>query len=142
MDSIPVQLHTPDAILTETFGMLGLREGRLVLEFESKDAFIGAYSSGVAEIAMLPDDVSSISFKKGLFKAKLEIRGRSMKLFEKVPGNKQGTIILRIKRRDRADAAELAEFLQHRLVELQSADSEAPAPLLDTGEREASDEWS
>lgn len=142
MDSIPVQLHTPDAILTETFGMLGLREGRLVLEFESKDAFIGAYSSGVAEIAMLPDDVSSISFKKGLFKAKLEIRGRSMKLFEKVPGNKQGTIILRIKRRDRADAADLAEFLQHRLVELQSAGSEAPAPLLDTGEREASDEWS
>ncbi len=113
-----------------------------MLEFESKDAFIGAYSSGVAEIAMLPDDVSSIAFKKGLFKAKLEIRARSMKLFEKVPGNKHGTIILRIKRKDRADAAELAEFLQHRLVELQSPGSEAPAPLLDTGEHEPSGEWS
>ena len=141
MKSIPVRIHTPDAVFTETYGLLGLQEGRLVLEFESKDAFIGAYSSGVEELDILPDDVSSITFKKGLFKAKLTIRARSMKIFEKVPGNKHGTITLRFKRKHRADAAKLALFLQHRLEELESIEENTPAPLLDTGQEGPSGEW-
>jgi hypothetical protein len=141
MQSIPVQLHTPDAILTETYGLLGLQEGCLVLEYESKDAFIGAYSSGVEELQIFPDDVSSLTFKKGLFKAKLTILARSMKFFEKVPGSKHGTITLRIKRKHRADAAELVMFLQHRLNELATAESSTPAPILDTGESGPSGDW-
>ena len=141
MQSIPVQLHTPDAILTETYGLLSLQEGCLVLEYESKDAFIGAYSSGVEELQIFPDDVSSLTFKKGVFKAKLKIHARSMKFFEKVPGAKHGTITLRIKRKHKADAAELVMFLQHRLEELKSAEASEPAPLLDTGEVGPSGDW-
>jgi hypothetical protein len=141
MQSIPVQIHTPDAIFTETYGLLGLRDGRLVLEYESKDAFIGAYSSGVNELEILPDDVSSVTFKKGLVKGKLVISARRMKFFEKVPGNKHGAITLRVKRSHRADAEQLAMFLQHRLQELESSEAEAPAPLLDTGDDGRSGEW-
>ena len=60
MDSIPIRIHTPDAVFTETYGLLGLQEGCLVLEYETKDAFIGAYNSGVEELEMLPDDVSAL----------------------------------------------------------------------------------
>ena len=141
MQNIPVQLHTPDAIFTETFGLLGLQEGCLVLEYESKDAFIGAYSSGVEELQIFPDDVSSISFKKGMFKAKLTIHARSMKFFENVPGAKHGSLSLRIKRKYKADAATLVSFLQHRLDELATTEADRPAPLLDTGETERSGDW-
>ncbi len=141
MESIPVRIHTPDAIVTETYGLLGLQEGCLVLEYESKDAFIGAWSSGVEELEILPDDVSSITFKKGLFRAGLTINARSMKLFEKIPGAKHGKIILRIKRKHRADAQQLAMFLQHRLEELKTIEAEAPAPVLDTGQQGPSGEW-
>jgi len=141
MESIPVQLHTPDALFTETFGLIGLQEGCLGLEYESKDACIGAYSSGVEELRIFPDDVSSITFKKGLLKAKLIIRARSMKFFEKVPGAKHGTVTIRIKRRYRADADRLAMFLQHRLEELLSIEDNTPAPLLDTGGEAPSGEW-
>ena len=141
MDSIPVRLHTPDAVFTETYGLLGLRQGCLVLEYETKDAFIGAYNSGVSESEILPDDVSSIVFKKGLFKAKLIINARSMKLFEQVPGAKHGRITLHIKRKHRAEAERLVLFLQHRLAELKAIEEDAPAPLLDTGEQGPSGEW-
>ena len=136
-----MQLHTPDAMFTETFGLLGLQEGCLVLEYESKDAFIGAYSSGVEELQIFPDDVASLTFKKGVFKASLTIHARSMKFFEKVPGAKHGSITLRIKRRHKADAAELTMFLQHRLDDLRSAEANEPAPLLDTGETQPSGDW-
>ncbi len=141
MESIPVRIHTPDAVFTDTFGLLGIQEGRLVLEFESKDAFIGAYSSGVEGLEMLPDDVSSIEFKKGLFRARLYIRARSMKLFEKIPGAKHGTIQLRVKRKHRAQAEELAMFLQHRLAELEKIGYDTTAPVLDVGEEGPSGEW-
>jgi len=128
-------------MLTETFGLLGLQEGCLVLEYESKDAFIGAYSSGVEELQIFPDDVSSLTFKKGMFKAKLTIHARSMKFFEKVPGAKHGSITLRFKRKHRADAVQLVSFLQHRLDELESAAASTPAPILDTGEPGPSGDW-
>ena len=112
-----------------------------MLEFETKDAFIGAYSSGVEELEILPDDVSSISFKKGLFRTRLTINARSMKLFEKIPGAKHGKIVLRFKKKHRADAKRLATFLQHRLEELQTMEANEPAPLLDTGQRVSFGEW-
>jgi len=141
MESIPVRLHTPDAVFTESFGLLSLQEGCLVLEYESKDAFIGAYSSGVGELQIFPDDVSTIEFKKGLTKATLTIRAKSMKLFEKVPGAKLGALTLRIKRKHKAMAEQLALFLQHRLAELESDVMSTPAPILDTGDPDPKSDW-
>lgn len=112
-----------------------------MLEYESKDAFIGAYSSGVSELQIFPDDVSSIAFKKGFFTTRLVIHARSMKFFEDVPGAKHGAVTLRIKRKHKKDAAQLALFLQHRLDELTSGAADAPAPLLDTGETIPSGDW-
>jgi len=118
MVSIPIKLHTPDAMFTEAEGLVKLDRGRLIIEFETKDAFFGLYRSGVREIAILPDDITSIDFKRNLFKAELRIRARSMRTFEQVPGSKLGEIRLRFRRSHRTEAEELAAFLQHRLREL------------------------
>jgi hypothetical protein len=124
MISIPCKLHTPDANFTEAQGMVRIEGGRLVLEFETKDAFLGVYHSGVQEVEILPDDVADVTYKQGLFVAQLAIRARSMKTMDSVPGNKHGEIRLRFKRRDRPAAQELASFLQHRLEELRAAPPE------------------
>ena len=121
MVSIPIRLHTPDAMFTEAEGLVKLEQGRLIIEFETKDAFFGVYRSGVQEIAVLPDDITSINFKRNLFKAELRIRARSMKTFDQVPGSKLGEIRLRFRRPHRAEAEELAAFLQRRLSELTQA---------------------
>jgi hypothetical protein len=126
MISIPVKFHTPDAILTEAEGMVRIEDGRLVLEFETKDAFIGAYRSGVQELEIFPDDVADVNYKQNMFRAELTIRARTMKHVDLVPGSKHGEVRLRFKRRHRADARQLASFLQNRLRELKSA------PLEDT----------
>ncbi len=118
MVSIPTKLHTPDAVFTEAEGLVKLERGYLIIEFETKDALVGLYRSGVQEIAVLPDDITSIDFTRNLFKAELRIRARSMKTFDQVPGNKLGEIRLRFRRSHRDQAQELAAFLQHRLREL------------------------
>ena len=120
MISIPVKFHTPDAMFTEAEGMVRIEDGRLVLEFETKDAFFGAYRSGVQELEIFPDDVADVAYKQNLFKAELTIRTRSMKQLDSVPGSKHGEVKLRFKRRHRDDAQQLASFLQHRLRELES----------------------
>ncbi|UCD23712.1 MAG: hypothetical protein JSW51_11850 [Gemmatimonadota bacterium] len=128
MISIPVKFHTPDAMFTEAEGLVRFEDGRLVLEFETKDAFFGAYRSGVQELEIFPDDVAAVRYKPTLFKTELAIRARTMKKFESVPGNKLGEVKLRFKRRHRAEAEELASFLQHRLNELEV---EQPDELMD-----------
>jgi hypothetical protein len=120
MISIPVKLHTPDAMFTEAEGMVRIEEGRLVLEFETKDAFFGAYRSGVEEVELFPDDVAAVRYKQTLFKSELIIRAKSMKQVDSVPGSKHGEIRLRFKRPHREDARELGAFLQRRLRELES----------------------
>ncbi len=142
MESIPVQLHTPDSVITETFGLLGLQEGRLVLEFETKDSILGAYKSSVEELEMLPDDVSAIEYKKRMVKGEIRIHARSMKLFEKVPGAKLGTLRLIVKRKDRLQAQELVDYLQGRLEELQLQGSDTPTPVPELeGQEEGSGDW-
>jgi hypothetical protein len=120
MISIPVKFHTPDAMFTEAEGMVRIEDGRLVLEFETKDVFFGAYRSGVQELEIFPDDVADVAYKQNLFKAELTIRTRSMKQLDSVPGSKHAEVKLRFKRRHRVDAQQLASFLQHRLRELES----------------------
>lgn len=129
MVSIPIKLHTPDAVFTEAAGLVKLERGRLIIEFETKDAFFGVYRSGVQEIAVLPDDITSIDFKRNLFKAELRIRAHSMKTFDQVPGSKLGEIRLRFRRAHRAEAQELAAFLQHRLSELAQATTGDSTPI-------------
>jgi hypothetical protein len=139
MPSIPVKFHTPDAMFTEAEGMIRVEGGRLVLEYESKDAFFGVYRSGVEEREILPDDVASVSYKQSLFKAELSIRTKTMKTVEGIPGSKRGVIRLRFRRRHRAEAAKLAAFLEQRLQELEAEPPEKVTDELEEGTDELTD---
>jgi hypothetical protein len=81
----------------------------------------------VEELVILPDDVAWVGYKQSLFKAELTIRTTSMKKVDFVPGSKRGEIRLRFKRRHRADAQQLAAFLQRRLRELGSGPEDTTA---------------
>jgi hypothetical protein len=124
MISIPIKLHTPDAVVTETEGLIKVDQGLLVLEYETKDAFFGSFKSQVKVVEILPDDVAAVTFSRGIFKTELAIRARSLKTFEQVPGAKNGEVRLRFKRQHRSEAEELADFLQRRLQELAEAPDE------------------
>lgn len=126
--SIPVKLHTPDAVVTESEGLLKFDAGRLVLEYQTKDAFFGTFRSDVKELEIRPDDVSSIRFKAGFVRTELIIHANTMKGFAEVPGTKLGQLRLRFRRKHRSQARELAEFLEHRLSELtELPDEDEPA---------------
>lgn len=86
---------------------LNVKDEALEFEFEVKDSIVGLYSSGVEEVVVPLDRLESIEYKKGLFSSKILLEAQSLKVFEDLPGSEQAEVTLKIKRKDRQDAANL-----------------------------------
>lgn len=112
LPSIPFKLHDPDAVMTECEGLIRLEDSFVVLEHQTKDAFIGAFKSKVREAAIPFDAIASIHFKRGLFGAEIAMQARDMMTFEDIPTSGIGRIRLKFKRSDRDGAERLANALQ------------------------------
>ena len=130
MPTIPLTFHTPDSQFTVSKGLIAVVRGRLVIEWETKDAILGVHSSGVQQVEVAPDDVSAVRFKSNLFVTEIAMRVNSMKRLEQVPGINQGEIRLRFKRKYKVEAEKMAVFLDNRLRELDSIE-EPETPSLE-----------
>ncbi len=102
-------------MLTEAAGLVYLEGNVLVLEYEKKDALLGAYRSGVKTVEIPMEELSDVRYVKNIFKSELVIETRSMTLVEEVPGNKQGRLRLKVPRKRWEDAAALSHELQNRI---------------------------
>lgn len=96
----------------EHMGLVRLDGGELIIEYQSKDAFIGAFESGVKVVPLPLDLISAVKFKRGMFGANLIIQARDMKSLEGLPSVTQGRIRLQFKRKVRDEAEQLANALQ------------------------------
>ncbi len=112
---VPFKFHEPDGFLTESDGMVRFEDRSIVLQYQTRDAFIGAIKSDVQEVELLCDEIASIRFKRGMFGAKMAVHVHDMKTVGKLPGSKLGRFSLKFKRADRDDAEHLATFLQRQL---------------------------
>ncbi len=99
----------------------------LVIQYEKKDwaatvakirdAFFGAWRSGVEDMIIPLSEVTLARFKRGVFGANLTLQVNDIKLIEGVPPTKPGTIRLHFRRADRDDAADLATAIDELLEE-------------------------
>ncbi len=110
--TLPCDFHDPDAMFTETEGLVRIEGDHLVLEYQVKDAFFGAFRSGASEASIPFDAITDVHFKRGLFSATISVQARDMKSVADVPTAKRGRIRLKFKRLHRDDAQLLAESLQ------------------------------
>jgi hypothetical protein len=118
MDTVPFKVHDPDAVLTETEGLMQVYEDGLLLQIETRDAIIGHFKR-TGEVHIPLDEISSVDFRRRWFGTSLIIQVRNIDVLHEVPGSKLGQIRLKFKRRHRDAAENLAIVLKDSLYDLQ-----------------------
>ena len=108
VESLPFRF--PDTLegLVRSGGVLRAEADGLVLEFQTRDGLFGVIKSGVKKVAIPFDRIDEVRLRSNLFRTELEIRVSSMELAADVPGSKHGTIRLKVPRRYRTEAREMA----------------------------------
>lgn len=129
MISIPFYLSDAYGGLAEADGTARFDGRVLSLEFIIKDAMFGVVTSAVKKVLLNPDDISSIHFKKSIFKGTIAVQAHSVESVSAVPGQKGGEVKLSIKRRHCPEAEEFVSTLrlavsQSRLRRLEEIEEE------------------
>ncbi len=91
----------------EAQGILTYDGQILNLEFQTKDAFIGAIQSGIKTISIPKSEIEEIDFKEHMFGCSLFIRVARMQSLEGVPKQEAGEIKLSIAKKNIDLALEL-----------------------------------
>ena len=108
MDSIPVRFPEIYQGLADAEGVLRISSDALTLEYQVKDNLVGVVKSGMSTAVIPFDHIDEVDFRSNFFRTAINIRVSSMQLVEDVPGTKQGGVKLKIPRRYKREAAEIA----------------------------------
>ena len=108
MDSIPVKFPEIYEGFADAEGVLRISSDALTLEYQVKDNLIGVVKSGVSTAVIPFDHIDEVDFRSKFLWTSLNIRVDSMQIVGDVPGAKQGTIRLKIPRRYKREAEEIA----------------------------------
>lgn len=111
-------LHNPPEVppLKYVKGVLSIDGEELLFEYKLYDPQ-GNVLSTLNKFSILVEFLENIELMKGLFKAKLIIRTTQMVFLDPLPGSKQGSITLEIKREDKANAQKFTTKLKIALSE-------------------------
>jgi hypothetical protein len=101
-------LHTGNGsgMLTDG-GQIICMAGKLVVEFERKDANRGLYHTTVETVEVPLEQILSLEFEKRWFSARLVLRARQISAIDRLPGRKGSEWMVAIQRRDQAAAQDL-----------------------------------
>ena len=115
MDSIPVKFPEIYEGFADAEGVLRIAADALTLEYQVKDNLIGVVKSGVKAAVIPFERIDEVDFRSNFIRTRLNIRVDSLQVVEDVPGAKQGKIVLKIPRRYRREAAEMAHEVSIRV---------------------------
>lgn len=104
-------------------GVLSIEGEELLFEYKLYDPQ-GNVISTLNKFSINVEFLQSIELLKGLFKAKLIIRTTQMVFLDPLPGSKQGSVTLEIKREDRTLAQDFTTKLKIALSERKLRDLE------------------
>ena len=108
MDSIPVKFPEIYEGLADAEGVLRISPDALTLEYQVKDNLLGVVKSGVNTVVIPFDNIDEVDFRSNFFWTRLNIRVDSLQIVGDVPAVKQGRVRLKIPRRYKREAAEIA----------------------------------
>ena len=100
-------------------GILSVVKDIVVLEFQVKEnVFGGLVKSRPKELNIHLKEVDSVEFKKNWFVANFYLRTVKLQHLDGLPGGEDGEVKLKIKRKDRDRAKQLASYMALRLSEI------------------------
>jgi hypothetical protein len=109
--SLPVTFSEVYEGLAEAHGIVRAESWGIALEYEVADAFLGVLKSGVKEARIPYEDLETVEATRGFLSGGLQIRVRSLRALEGIPGGKKDTLTLGVARKDRAAAEEFASTI-------------------------------
>jgi hypothetical protein len=115
--SVPFEIPNVNHGFVVVKGLFHLRDGKIVLEFDERDGFVGFMKSEIKELEVPFSEIDSISGKRKWFSYKVEITAKSMKTFRDIPGAEQGKLTLKVQRKDRDLAGEVVSTGRLKLSE-------------------------
>ena len=89
-------------------GILRIEKGKINIEYQKKDAVIEVVKSGVKTVDIDLKDIDLIEYKKKLFGARLILHAKRATVFEDFPGTELLVRTLKVKRKHRDIAANIA----------------------------------
>lgn len=92
----------------EARGLLSIAGGELRLQWAVHDAVFGVLKGGCNEARVPLAELSEVRFHPGWWHGRLVLRATDLQTLAGVPGADRDELVLRVERKDRAAAAEVA----------------------------------
>jgi len=117
MRSLPFVIENLNGGFMKAEGILRVEGDKLTFEFQKKDAVVEAYQSDLKTVVISMDELDMLEYKKGWFRAKLILHGKTARSFGELPGKDLTERVLIVKRKHRDTAASISSNLNLRLSE-------------------------
>ncbi len=118
MRSLPFEIDSLNGGFMLVEGILSVKGPKLFIEFQKKDAVMGAYKSDLQTIEIPFSSIDIVEYKKGVFSAKLILHGKNAAALKDLPGDELTVRKLKVKRKNREIAASIASKINLELSEM------------------------
>lgn len=110
--SIPIKLSDSFEGFAESKGLLLLKNGKVIIQFQTKDAILGMVKSDLKTVEIPLENLIEISYKKSIFGNKLILLVDNLSFVEQLPSSDSNEIVLSIARKDIETAIDLVRALK------------------------------
>lgn len=114
-DDINVGFTVADSSgLMETEGLVFVEDDSLTIEYQSMDSVLGLLKTGIKEVKVELEEITSAKLEQKFWSSELVIQGRSLRTFRSLPGSSAGALRLKVSRPSASAAANLVTQLTNR----------------------------
>lgn len=110
--SIPIKLSDSFEGFAESKGLLLLKNGKVIIQFQTKDAILGMVKSDLKTVEIPLENLIEISYKKSIFGNKLILLVDNLSFVKQLPSSDSNEIVLSIARKDIETAIDLVRALK------------------------------
>jgi len=118
MRSLPFVIDQLNGGFMLVEGILSVKDQKLFIEFQKKDAVMGAYKSDLSTIEIPLSEIDMMEYKKGFFSSKLIIHGKNARALAKLPGDDLTVRTLKVKKKNREIAANISSKVNLEVSEM------------------------
>ena len=115
MNALPFAFPEVYEGFAEAEGLLVVTDDAIVLEYQIKDAFTGAFKSDLKKVVLPFEQIDDVEFRTNFLRTDIAIQMDSLELVQDVPNAKQGRVRVKIPRKYRKEAAALAHEVSIRV---------------------------
>ncbi|NLO20310.1 MAG: hypothetical protein GX121_10650 [Ignavibacteria bacterium] len=109
--SIPFKIDDVFKGLAETTGILRYENGSILIEFQTKDSFIGFIQTGIKFIKISVESIAHIELKKKFFYTQIIIKPLSLLSLKELKGYNKPELILFIEKKYREEAQQFISYI-------------------------------